>query len=46
MVFDSAAATNHSLPQLFSGAITPLSDYPGYGSPTAAFNTAETTAHS
>jgi hypothetical protein len=42
MVFDSAAATNHSLPQLFSGAITPMSDLPGYSSATAAFNTAET----
>lgn len=42
MVFDSAAATNPSLPQLFSGAITPTSDYPGYSSASVAFNTART----
>jgi hypothetical protein len=42
MVWDNAAATDGSIPQLFSGAITPLSDYPGYPNPTTAFNTAET----
>jgi hypothetical protein len=42
MVFDSAAATNTSLPQLFSGAITPPADLPGFGSAMAAFNNAET----
>ena len=42
MVFDIAAATNPSLPQLFAGAITPPTELPGFGSATAAFNNAET----
>ncbi|HEX4414727.1 MAG TPA: PEP-CTERM sorting domain-containing protein [Lacipirellulaceae bacterium] len=41
MVFDSAAATDASLPQLFSGAITPPAQLPGFGSADAAFNNAE-----
>jgi hypothetical protein len=42
MAWDNAAATDGTIPQLFSGAITPLSDYPGYADATTAFNTAET----
>jgi hypothetical protein len=42
MVFDNAAATDGTIPQLFSGAITPTSDFPGYSNATTAFNTAET----
>src|SRR5690242_20461106 len=42
MAWDNAAATDGTIPQLFSGAITPLSDYPGYANATTAFNTAET----
>ncbi len=38
MVFDSAAATNASLLQLFSGAITPPAELPGFGSADDAFN--------
>jgi hypothetical protein len=42
MVFDSAAATNFSLPQLFAGSPMPVSSYPGFGSATAAFDAAVT----
>ncbi len=41
MVFDSAAATNFSLPQLFSGGIAPSGDPGATSSATAAFDHAE-----
>ncbi len=41
LVFDSSAATNSSLFQLFSGAITPFADYPGFANANTAYNTAK-----
>jgi hypothetical protein len=42
LVFDSSAATDPSEYQLFTGAVTPLADYPGFANATDAYNSAIT----
>lgn len=45
LAFDSSAATNSSEYQLFAGAVTPLTDFPGFPNAATAYDTAISTGY-